>query len=118
MAWFGKGKHAPSRGGPGSKPGAIDFSQGAAMRRRRRKYYDEHHLFPKSRFPQHRSATWNRRPMRRSRHTAWHQLVDNKSPLEALLDLFYEFTPHDIDKLRDDPALDAFRALLDRLPSK
>lgn len=88
------------------------------MRRgkRRKVFFDEHHIFPSSRFPELRKARWNIRGIRRNRHVAWHILVDNMTPLEALVELFYEFCPSDIEKLILDPALEKFRNILMRLP--
>lgn len=56
--------------------------------------------------------------MRRNRHVAWHVLVDNMTPLEALVELFYEFAPADPEKIAYDPALERFRRLLQELPQQ
>jgi hypothetical protein len=78
----------------------------------KKKSCDKHHYFPRSLFPRLSGASWNIVLMNKNRHRAWHLLVQNQTPCEAIISLFNEFTPENLDF---DPFYEDLKNLLRRL---
>jgi hypothetical protein len=79
---------------------------------KKRKAIDRHHLYPKSTHPSLSSASWNVRLINKNRHKAWHLLVENQTPLQAIISLFREFVPNNLDY---DPHYEELKELLKEL---
>lgn len=73
-----------------------------------------HHWLPTSRFPDLKWKFWNRKVVNAKRHVYIHALFGNMTVCEMALALVQEFGPTDIRSLKEDPALDALRAYLER----
>lgn len=78
----------------------------------KKKSCDKHHFYPRSRFARFSGSSWNIVLMNKNRHRAWHLLVDNQTPCEAIISLFHEFTP---ENLEHDPFYNDLKELLARL---
>jgi len=71
-----------------------------------RRNTNTHHFFPQSGFPRLRKQEWNMRVVDANKHAAWHYLVANRPPLEAVLFLLKTFTPE--KNLDNDPLYQSF----------
>lgn len=61
----------------------------------KRKQFDCHHCVPTSRNHRLAKESWNRRYMKRTVHAAYHVIVGNACPVEALVKIFKIFVPRE-----------------------
>lgn len=85
---------------------------------KKEKKFDVHHVFPRSRFPEHRRSPWNLRMTNRVRHARFHSLFGSATPCEAALMLLQEFGALDQSILLDDPAINTLLGFLKQLKGR